>query len=349
MPTPYIMHPQLQGAFDRTLGRPEMLALTACALVLRELESSDSDNESGSDSDSDELTEELALSAIVALHISRRLRASAALDLGGHSRVTDASVFDAHTCRLLFRFSAPQLDELAHRMGLHAYGTRVVSGHDVFEPQEALLITLYKLAFPARLIQMAQFFNRHPSALSRAFNWVIGVYKRRFDGWIFGNTASKHDLERWRRFIPEWAAAARDKGLLFKAIGHLDGSRLEICRPGKYQEVLYNGYYGRHCLNFLSFIALCGLTPFLYGPACGMDHDAKLYDKSGLQRKLRRLFRGFEEEYPTLGLSADSAFGVELYLYALFKARKGAPLTAEERELYAPCGAPCGAARQSTV
>jgi hypothetical protein len=82
MPTPYIMHPQLQGAFDRTLGRPEMLALTACALVLRELESSDSDNESDSDSDSDDPTEELALSAIVALHISRRLRASAALDLG---------------------------------------------------------------------------------------------------------------------------------------------------------------------------------------------------------------------------------------------------------------------------
>ena len=166
-----------------------------------------------------------------------------------------------------------------------------------------------------------------------------------FDGWIFGNTASKHDLERWRRFIPEWAAVARDKGLLFNAIGHLDCSRLEICRPGKFQEVLYNGYYGRHCLNFLSFISLCGLTPFLHGPACGMDHDAKLYDKSGLQRKLRRLFRGFEKEYAALGLSADSAFGVELYLYALFKARKGAPLTAEETELCAPC---C-AARRSTV
>ena len=76
-----------------------------------------------------------------------------------------------------------------------------------------------------------------------------------------------------------------------------------------------------------------------------MDHDAKLYDKSGLQRKLRRLFRGFAKEYAALGLSADSAFGVELYLYALFKARKGAPLTAEETELCAPC---C-AARQSTV
>ena len=75
--------------------------------MLRELESSDSENDSDSDSDSDDPTEELALSAVVALHISRRLRASAALDLGGRSRVTDASVFDAHTCRLLFRFSAP--------------------------------------------------------------------------------------------------------------------------------------------------------------------------------------------------------------------------------------------------
>jgi hypothetical protein len=294
MPTPYVMHPELQGAFDSTLGRPEMLAGALCALVLRELEDSDSDNDSDSDSDSDDFTEVLAVAAIVAMHIARRLRASASLSLGGVSRVTDARVFDAHTCRLLFRFSAPQVDELAHRMGLHAYGTRVVSGHDVFAPQEALLITLYKLAFPQRLIEMVQLFNRHPSVLSRAFSWVVGVYKRRFDPWILGNTASKHDLERWRRFIPEWAAAARRKGLPFMAVGHLDGSRLEICRPGKYQEVLYNGYYGRHCLNFLSFVALCGLTPFLHGPACGMDHDGKLYDKSGLQRKLLRICTLFE-------------------------------------------------------
>ena len=84
MPTPYVMPPQLQGAVDRTLGRPEMLAVTCCALVLRELEYSDSDSDSDTDSDSDseEPTEELALSSIVALHISRRLRASAALELG---------------------------------------------------------------------------------------------------------------------------------------------------------------------------------------------------------------------------------------------------------------------------
>jgi hypothetical protein len=133
MPTPFVMHAQLQGTFDSTLGRPEMLAPALCAPVLRELEYSDSGSDSDRDSDSDDVTEVLDVSTIVAMHIARRLRASASLSLGGVSRVTDARVFDAHTCRLLFRFSAPQVDELAHRMGLHACGTRVVSGHDVFD------------------------------------------------------------------------------------------------------------------------------------------------------------------------------------------------------------------------
>jgi hypothetical protein len=95
---------------------------------------------------------------------------------------------------------------------------------------------------------------------------------------------------------------------------------------------MYNGYYGRHCLNFLSVISLCGLTPFLHGPACGMDHDARLYERSGLARKLRRFFRGFPQ-FPALGISADSAFGVEQGVYALYKARKGKQLTAAQKKL----------------
>ena len=89
-------------------------------------------------------------------------------------------------------------------MGLYDFGARITVGHEVFEPEEALLITLCKLAFPSRFVQLTQLFNRHESTLSRAFNFVVGLYKRRFDGWIFCDTPSKHDLERWRGFIPEW-------------------------------------------------------------------------------------------------------------------------------------------------
>ena len=70
-------------------------------------------------------------------------------------------------------------------MGLYDFGARITVGHEVFEPEEALLITLCKLAFPSRFVQLTQLFNRHESTLSRAFNFVVGLYKRRFDGWIF--------------------------------------------------------------------------------------------------------------------------------------------------------------------
>ena len=180
MPPPYVMGPQMQGAFDSTLGRLELLVLLAGSLVARD-DASDSDSDDAdSDSDSEEPTEERTLMAVLTMHAARRLRASAALNLGGRTRVTDAYAFDEHTCRRLFRFSAPQLEELTERMGLNAFGPKIVVGHDVFAPQEALLITLYKLAFTARLITMAQFFNRHPATLSRAFNFVVGLYTRRF-------------------------------------------------------------------------------------------------------------------------------------------------------------------------
>ena len=340
MPPPYVMGPQMQGAFDRTLGRPEVLGLVACSLGVRALLSDSESDGDDDDSDSDDTpVEELTLLSVVTMHCARRLRLFASLSLGGRPRVTSAHVSDEHTCRTTYRFTAPQIEELAHRMGLYDSGDRVVVGHDVFAPQEALLMTLYKLAFPSRLITMARHFNRHPSVISRAVNWVLGVYKRNFDAWIFADSASKHGLERWAQFIPSWIAAARSKGLRFDAVGHMDGSRLEITRPGELQEALYNGYYGRHCLNFLAFVFACGLIGFLHGPGCGPDHDAMRYSRSGLDRKLRRLFRGFPR-YRAAGISADSAFGVEKYVYPLFKARKAKQLTAAQKALCVPLRAP---------
>ena len=152
MPPPYVMGPQMQGAFDSTLGRLELLVLLAGSLAARD-DASDSDSDDAdSDSDSEEPTEERTLMAVLTMHAARRLRASAALNLGGRTRVTDAYAFDEHTCRRLFRFSAPQLEELTERMGLNAFGPKIVVGHDVFAPQEALLITLY---LQVRYLQVA--------------------------------------------------------------------------------------------------------------------------------------------------------------------------------------------------
>ena len=134
MPPPYLLAPDFQAAFDRSLGRPEFLMLSAAAAAAHELLC-------GYDSEEDEDEDDggvmnhaplLTLTLLVGAHAMRQLRASAHLELGGRSRITDAYAFDERTCRSLFRFSAQQLDELTHRLGLLDGGDKVVVGHDVF-------------------------------------------------------------------------------------------------------------------------------------------------------------------------------------------------------------------------
>ena len=173
MPPPFLFAPPEQAAFDSTLGSTEVtlgLALTQ----LRQLgDSFASDN----DEDDEEWSLPFCSTSLAALgvaHVARRLRRSAALDLGGTSRVTCPGVFDERECLQRFRFTAQQLEELHYR--LLGNRRRIVVGHEAFNTMEALLVTNQKTAWPQRLESLSRDFNRHPSALSRMTTWVMRKY-----------------------------------------------------------------------------------------------------------------------------------------------------------------------------
>lgn len=180
---------------------------------------------------------------------------------------------------------------------------------------EALLVTIQKTAWPQRLESLSRDFNRHPSALSRMTTWVMRKYVNDHHERLFG------DVSRFRPFVRRWIAVARAKGMPFDGVGAIDGTRLGVARPGRYQEVLYNGYVGGHCIVYLVLVGLNGLVLTMHGPVVGTRHDAHLFEAGGFRHRLAELLDGFDA-FPDRGVAGDSAFGRTRYVFPNIKSTK---------------------------
>lgn len=325
MTPPLVLRPDQQGAWDVGLGSQTGLLVAALLDGRLRLVAAFLAQEAEEDGDLDSEEEALLLlvspgplTVAAAGAVIRQLKQSASLDLGGQPRITSSHVFDDAACRHRFRFTALKLEELHFRL----FGEQrvVVVGHEAFNTMEALLVTLQKLAFPTRLRTLSDDYGRHVSTLSRMFNWVVLEYMADHHARLFGNPA------RFRPFVRDWIHAARDKGVPFDGIGAIDGTRMGIARPGRYQELCYNGYFGGHCLNYLLLVGANGLVLTMYGPVEGTRHDAHLFRVGAFHERLEQLLGGHRAAYPLVGVGADSAFPQTEYVYPIIKSTKANPV-----------------------
>ena len=87
--------------------------------------------------------------------------------------------------------------------------------------------------------------------------------------------------------LQEYANAIHQQGSpLTNCFGFVDGTIRQICRPGKFQRVVYNGHKRVHALKFQSLALPNGLIANLYGPVEGFRHDAGMLKDSGLLQAL---------------------------------------------------------------
>ena len=70
--------------------------------------------------------------------------------------------------------------------------------------------------------------------------------------------------------------------------GFVDGTCQPICRPGRNQRVVHNGYKRGNALTFKSAAAPNGLIANLYGPVEGRRHDSAILAMSGLLPQLEQ-------------------------------------------------------------
>ena len=88
------------------------------------------------------------------------------------------------------------------------------------------------------------------------------------------------DVDRpWIRRDAELFAEAismKTGGAMTTVWGFIDGTVRRICRPKKFQRIVYNGWKRLHALKYQSIVTPNGLIANLYGPIEGRRHDCAL-------------------------------------------------------------------------
>jgi hypothetical protein len=203
-----------------------------------------------------------------------------------------------------FRFDRGHVAELVERLCIPESVKLPCGGR--LAGDEALLITLRMLAYPARGTDLSHFFRRSTGYLSEVFNFITGLLYDLHSTLLieptFGNI--KHKLEYFAECVANTEVTLKD-GSVEKCpydnlVIFLDGTFRPCCRPGplkncvggqRFQQSMYNGHKRDHGFNYQGGITPDGLNRELWF-AVGPRHDCRMLRESGFEDRLRAFLRG---------------------------------------------------------
>ncbi|XP_072140392.1 uncharacterized protein [Dermacentor andersoni] len=189
--------------------------------------------------------------------------------------------------RRMFRFHKEHLKDLSTSLLIPDTVTSTqgvcVSG------EEALLITLRRLAYPNRWRDLEPLFGRHYSTLSSIVSKVLTHIEDNF-GHLLDLTNNKWlNLAELGRF----SQAMHRRGAPIKNCwGFVDGTARPICRPSVNQRIRFSGHKRVHGVKYQSVMCANGIVCDLDGPYPGHRHDAGILRDSGLYSRLEHLVQG---------------------------------------------------------
>ena len=144
----------------------------------------------------------------------------------------------------------------------------------------------------------ARAFSAVRRALHRIFNATVRhVYE------VFDHLRDARSLEAWAPHFKRFAAAIHRGGKrsrrsrrrypmpLNNCVGFIDGSNQYCDRPGRYQNILYNGHKRAHLVKWQGIMLPNGIMPMPFGPINGRHHDAWMMEDSGVVPAMRRACR----------------------------------------------------------
>ena len=143
------------------------------------------------------------------------------------------------------------------------YASNAVYKGSYCQGLEALCILLKRLAYPVRYCDMVPRFGRSVPDLCKIYHLMLNH--------IYDNFS--YLLQQWdtpflsQELLQSYANAVHAKGAPLKnCFGFVDVTVRPICRPGKYQKVVYNGHKRVHSIKFQSVVIPNGLIANLAGP-----------------------------------------------------------------------------------
>lgn len=227
-------------------------------------------------------------------------------------------------CEELFRFSKHDVLRLCELLELP--DEIVLEDRNKTTGIEGLCVTLRRLTFPARWLDLEREFGRPRSTLSRIFKYVLNfIWDRK------GHLLSDLDQNWIRGSLQEFADAIRVAAgpvSLRNCWAFIDGTVRHICRPSKHQKACYNGHKRMHALKYQSVLAPNGLVANMFGPVEGRRHDAGILRLSNLLQDLEDA-EFVDDDGEPFSMYGDPAYPLRTQLIGPFKEVNITPEEAE--------------------
>jgi hypothetical protein len=244
------------------------------------------------------------------------------------------NALSGYECDRDYRFLKEHLPYLKKCLGIPQYF--ILENGVNINGEEALLIVLYRFAYPIRLVSMEDTFGREYSQISRIFNHVVRYVVERCQHLL--TIEGQEQVLRPR--LSHFNQAIRAKltnlhGRVPNRERHtalfLDATLREVCRPSRtlrlgnvsLQRNIYNGRKKIHCLSYQGISGPDGIIWDLYGPIAGRHKDIFVLGQSGFNTR----FRDFQDENQVLQYHAytDKGYEDQSHVKAAYHAYPGHP------------------------
>ncbi|XP_072142310.1 uncharacterized protein [Dermacentor andersoni] len=204
---------------------------------------------------------------------------------------------DGGVFRTYFRFEKEDVRRLQRALGIPE---TVVTPQRVSVPgDEALCITLRRVAYPNRLCDLEDLFGRHSSTISSLTNEVLRQIDERFfhllddvnnHAWLNLDTLEKFSQVVSRK--NSRVSVGVSPFTLTNCWAFINGTARAICRPSRDQKLYFSGHKRFHALKYQAIMCPNGIICLLDGSYPGSKHDAGNFGISNVYSKLESLVQG---------------------------------------------------------
>ena len=182
----------------------------------------------------------------------------------------------------------------------------------LFSGEEGVLLLLLRYRKPGTLLGLTWETGRNKAQLSEAIRFTVEHVHRRFP-----HRVDIRSFTAWARRFGDFAEAFSRRGVpIDNLVGFIDGKLNAVCRPSRYQHVLYSGHKRIHGLKVQGTVFPNGIQPFPFGPINGNRHDSHVLRESGILDAMRTTCRQLGVNYVLFG---DSAYPVSRHLWRMYK------------------------------
>ena len=209
-----------------------------------------------------------------------------------------------------FRFRLNDLARVVAALEVpHEFST---AGNHHFTGEEAVLLLLWRFRSSDGANSFTLETGRSEAAISECVQYMVEHIHARFPHLI-----DERSFTAWSSKFAEFAAAFRRWGVpVPNLIAFLDGKLWPVCRPGRWQRVLFSGHKRIHGLKTQGAVFPNGIQPYPYGAVDGSRHDSFVLRMSGIVDVLRAVCAALGVNYVMFG---DSAYPISRWLWAMYK------------------------------